>query len=409
MSQTGTSAAVLEQLTRVLASDRFPSEAKLLGLRLLERLRTPVQIVVLGKPQSGKSRLINMLLGHSVYPQIADLPACEIVYGEVRRVFLIQQDQTVHEWHGGPDVPLPDDTLMVRLELPLPILNRFNLTEITLTGPSLRQRDTANWGMERADIVLWCTQGFDAVEQALWSPAPDALKDHSFLVITKADQLLMKGLLRDRIAALEEVVAEEFHSLYSLATIQAIAARTDSDPPEPELWTASGGHALYIAVLRLVDTGRRADTDNALLFLSRYSAAMAQLDPRDRVAPDPDPAIPPDTPEMLGTSQRNREIFVEALDYLQDRADKLLSAIEAPQTNSNAVVLEHCLDTANQLSALLQDFDATDAALGDLQEDVLESADMMLLLQLEQTEDAATDAVTLLLQLKKEMAEKTAG
>lgn len=304
---------------------------------------------------------------------------------------------------------------MVRVELPLPVLNKFNLTEVTLNGPTQDQRDLATWAFERADIALWCTQSFDAIERSLWAPARDALKDHSFLVITKADQLLMKGVLQDHITSLEDIVAQEFHSLYSVATIQAISARSGLETTDAEVWAASGGHALNDAVLKLVDTGRRADADNALLFLSRYSAVVSQIEQRQseavrEQAPKPRKmSVIPENAEALGAAQRNREVFVEALDYLQDRAEKLIRDLDEPAPGQTDAILEHCLDTANQLSALLQDFDKADPALAELQEDVMESADMMLLLQLEQSEDAASDAVTLLLQLKKEVAEKTAG
>ena len=416
MNQAHATDSVLEELTRVLDSDRFPNEAKLLGSRLLDRLRTPVQIVVMGKEQSGKSRLINMLLGRAIYPRIAELPTCEIVYGEEERVFVIRQDETVQQWTASPDTPLPDDTVMVRLELPLPILNKYNLTEVTLSGSSQSQLDSATWAMERADVALWCTQNFDAIERSLWSPARDELKDHSFLVITKADQLLMKGLLQDRIAELEDVVAQDFHSLYSVATIQAISAQNETGKPDPEVWNASGGHALNEAVLKLVETGRRADTDNALLFLRRYSAVVSQVERANRPeapslpARQPSVPMPDNTADRVGTSRRNREIFVEALEYLQDRAEKLLAATGGdPGSADTDLILDHCLDTANQLSSLLQDFDQSDPSLAELQADLMESADMMLLLQLEQSEDSASDAITLLLQLKKEVAEKTVG
>ena len=47
-------------------------------------------------------------------------------------------------------------------------------------------------------------------------------------------------------------------------------------------------------------------------------------------------------------------------------------------------------------------------SLQELQSDAQESAEMMLLFQLEKDEDAAVDAVTLLLQLKKEIAHQNA-
>jgi hypothetical protein len=41
---------------------------------------------------------------------------------------------------------------------------------------------------------------------------PDRLKDHGFLALTKADELIRGGPSR-RIADLDDIVAEEFHSL----------------------------------------------------------------------------------------------------------------------------------------------------------------------------------------------------
>ncbi|TNF59739.1 MAG: hypothetical protein EP307_09880 [Rhodobacteraceae bacterium] len=410
---------VLQELAAALSSDQVPREAKLHGSRLLDRLQAPVQVVVMGKPQSGKSRLINMLLGQPVYPRIADLPAFEVVHGDRERTLIVHEDERVEDWRGGAGDPLPADTAMVRVELPLPILRRLALTEVTLSGPTDAQRAAAAWAMDRADIAIWCTQSFDAIERSLWAPAPDRLKDHSFLVITKADQLLMKGQLQGRLAELEDIVAQEFHSLYSVATIQAISAREKASDPDGGGWTASGGRALHDAVLRLVETGRRADADNALLFLSRYSAIIAQAARRPEPArekapteaqrPAPVARVALDAPGLVGMSTRNRQIFSEALDYLQERADRMITAMEAAGGNSQGMILDHCLETANTLSELLADFDSSDPALSALQDDVLESADMMLLLRLEQTEDAAADAVTLLMQLKKEVAEKTVG
>ena len=53
---------------------------------------------------------------------------------------------------------------------------------------------------------------------------------------------------------------------------------------------------------------------------------------------------------------------------------------------------------------MLQATDPRDLMAQDLQLDTEDSAEMMLLFQLERDEDAAVDAVTLLLQLKKEIA-----
>jgi hypothetical protein len=420
VSQASTTEAVVEQLKLVLGSDDFPDEAKLLGTRLLDRLKSPVRIVVFGKPGSGKSRLINMLLGAPVYGRLADLTTCEIVHGAEQRMFITRQSGRVEEWSASPDKPLPDDVALARVELPLDCLKRFSLTEVTLAATTPGDRETARWAMDRADIALWCTQSFDAVEQALWMPARDSLKDHSFLVITKADQLLMKGVLAQKLADLESIVAEQFHSLYSVATIQAITAHGAGDSPDAEIWAASGGHALSQAVARQVDTGRRADADNALLFLRRYASVVSQIEHLRARAPDSDtPRERPMTKPLTvcappsGLTEaipRNRAVFVEALEFLQERAENLLAQTGGdPSSVDPDLILNHCLETAQTLNTRLEEFDARDPALADLQTDLCESADMMFLLQLEHSTDAASDAITLLLQIKKEVAARTVG
>ena len=414
MSQPMTSDHVVETLSAALASDRVPGEARLHGARLLDRLKTPVNVVVMGKPQVGKSRLIHMLLGRPLHLPVADQPAFEVMHGPRDRQHLLREDARIEDWTDGTRTEIPEDAAMMRLELPVPLLTRMTLTEVSLEGPPETMRAVADWAFDRADIVLWCTQGFDAIERALWAVAPDTLKDHSFLVLTKADHLLMKGQLQDRLADLSGIVAQEFHSLYPVATIQAISARAGTGQTGPDVWTASGGRALHDAVLRLVDTGRRADADNALLFLSRYAAATGQ----ERVPPRPAAPTPGSAPEAApdpvgdaapeaAEDLQRAEVLAEALAYLQDRADRLLSELDMTASDDCGHVLAHCLETATTLSDLLGEFAREDAALTGLQDDIQESADMMLLLQLEHSEDAATDAVTLLLQLKKDMADRT--
>lgn len=353
MTPPAISEHVIEALSATLASDRVPGEARLYGARLLDRLRTPVNVVVMGRPQAGKSRLIEMLSGR--HP-------------------------------------------------PVPLATRTTLTEVTLEGSPETLRATADRAFDSANIVLWCTETFDAVERALWAVAPDTLKDNSFLVVTKADRLLMTGRLQDRLADLSDIVAQEFHSLYPVATLRAIAGWGRTGQTGPDLWSASGGRALHDAVLRLVDTGQRTDADNALLFLSRYAATAG---------PAPAHRGPPVLAQDLATPQdgaadaQRAQVLAEALAYLQDRADSLLSDLDMVGSKGCGHVLSHCLETATTLSDLLGEFTGGDTALSGLQGDVQESADMMLLLQLEQSDDAATDAVTLLLQLKKDMADRS--
>ena len=97
-----------------------------------------------------------------------------------------------------------------------------------------------------------------------------------------------------------------------------------------------------------------------------------------------------------------------ALKLLQDCANDMLAEYANQKEPQAEKILNRCVESANRLAEMLQATDPRDLMAQDLQLDTEDSAEMMLLFQLERDEDAAVDAVTLLLQLKKEIAH-TAG
>ena len=135
------------------------------------------------------------------------------------------------------------------------------------------------------------------------------------------------------------------------------------------LYLKNGGRALHDAVLRLVETGRRADADNALLFLSRYVAATGHVaahpvPPISALEPTPAEETAQDAADELQRAQ----VLAEALAYLQDRADHLLSELDMTASDDCGDVLAHCLETATTLSDLLGEFAREDAAQQELGE-----------------------------------------
>ncbi len=433
MSAALADSGVQQQLEHALSTGHVPDEERRRATQLLKRLKSSVRVVMIGKSGSGKSRLINMLAGQTVIPDTPGLPPLEVRYGACARTVYLMADGSEQACDGVRfDQPWPPETAIIRAEMPLEVLRRISLTEVSLEGSPADRQAIAGWAMDRADIVLWCSQSFDAAEQALWAPAKEALKDHSFLVLTKADQLQMKGVLSDRIAGLEDIVAEEFFRMYPLATIQAISAGCDGKGRDEALWASSGGKALVDAINRLVNTGRSADADNALMFLRRNAPDLpdhhppgadgaegaatpaparanplaATPDPDIQPGPQPGPKLGPKLGLQPDPAPRNidTKVFREALEFLQHRANQMLRTIREDGSDKQAVVLDHCLETANKLTEIIMEVEATDPALSEIQDDVMECGDMMVLFHLEKTEDAAEDAVTLLLQLKKEMA-----
>lgn len=401
---------VQQRLETALETGLVPDDAQRRAAQILARLNTPVQVVVIGGPGSGKSTLINMLLGEPVLASRASLPPVEIAFGARERTICLQScgGEQVRE---GIDLtaPVPPETAIIRVELPRDSLRHLTLTELDLRGGHHEQRAIADWAENRADIVLWCSQSFDEKEQSLWASAPDTLKDHSFLVISKADNLERRGVLSSRISQLSDIVSEEFYRMYPVATLQAISAISGDGTRNENIWVASGGHALASAVRQLVDTGRRADRDNALAFLARYTPDLPDV-VRPKAQPDADPAkgwvetLPTTDRAELARQTGATGTFRQALAFLQERADLMLGVVGANRPDTQALVLDHCLETAEKLSEIVMAVEDDDPTLCEIQEDILECGDMMVLFHLEKTEDAATDAVTLLLQLKKEMS-----
>ncbi len=397
---------VQQQLENALETGHVPDEEKRRAAQLLKRLQSPVRVVLIGRRGSGKSRLINLLTGMTIVPDTAALPPLEVRYGPAERTVHLMADgseQSLKGMHLDQEVPV--EAAIIRAELPLPILKRLSLTEICLEGNPSDQQTMAEWAMNQADIVLWCSQSFDAQESALWASAGETLKGHSFLVLTKADQLQMKGVLSARIDQLEDSVGDAFSRVLPVATIQAISANSTDGTRDENLWAASGGKALMDGVLHLVATGRRADADNAMIFLRRNAQRVPAnaLHPAPQETPPIAPPVPV-KPDSASDEMPDTQVFRDALEFLQQRADQMLRASRAKGIDSPSLVLDHCLETSTTLTEIIMEAETCDTVLCDIQDDTVECGDMIVLYQLENTDDAALDAVTLLLQLKKEMA-----
>ena len=97
------------------------------------------------------------------------------------------------------------------------------------------------------------------------------------------------------------------------------------------------------------------------------------------------------------------EAIDTALSILQQSADDL-APMAGPDLDAKAV-LEHCAQSAQALATLFMDTETDDETVCAMREDAINAEQMIQLLQLERNEKAANDAVAVLLQLKKEMAE----
>jgi len=392
-------ASVLNQLEKSLVSGNLSADAKQKGEHLLARLKSPVRTVILGLSGSGKSQLLNFLAGQCIVPNDAALPSLELSWAEQSRTIVTQVDGTVESHEGIVLEELATTGAeFVKIEAALPILERISLLDVAVHGSIDNQTATIDWAIGRADIVLWCSQVFGPEERELWSRVPDALKDHSFLVLTKADAVSSAGELQTRISDLHDVVAEEFHSLFPLATLQAIAASQQDGAVDKSVLSASGGAALIAAILKQVALGRRADIDSVVSFLNR-NGAMPSAVTRSGGRSDVKRASESAEANALSTG----DLFSTAFEYLLERAANLTGIQSELGAEYSSDILKHCNETANCLADIFMKDEYIAAGPPELQDDLMEATDMILLMQLEEGESPAADAVTLLLQLRRDI------
>lgn len=432
---------VIERLEGALDADMLPKAARDYAHHLVRRLSQPVRVSVLGLPGSGKSQLVNMFLGEPVITGGAELPTTEYAWGEKPRMIVTGAEGSAVTVHGADVTALSgQNAAFLRIELPIDILKRINLLEVVTDGTEQELTSGVDWVVRRTDIALWCTQDFGPNEQAIWRRVPDSLKDHAFLVLSKADELSAGKLLRQRVASLETVVAEEFHSLFAVATLQALRAYGNGSFDEA-LFHASGGGALTSEVLRHAERGRRADFDSAHMFLARYmaegtarttsrtpsrpisrsTARTTSVAPVERptshrpksaapVAKVRVPAKSASAPRPVSTAAEvhvqaveNVALFTDSVRFLRRRADSLTDTAASLGEGNARDLIEHCVSAVEHLvDQFSQDesgCDATDAFIDEL----AEAQDMMVLMQVEDGDGPAADAVTLLLQLRHDM------
>ena len=255
------------------------------------------------------------------------------------------------------------------------------------------------------DIVLWCTHSFAPQEAGLWDRAPETLKDHSFLILTKADMLAEQALLQPRMTQLSDVAANEFHSLFPTTTAAAMQELLTNETLSDGTRAASGIEILADAVTRLAKGGRQADLDAALLFAAHHGldvhADTAAQPSRPKALADGSGSDAPliETTSSQTNPSNGTEIYDTAAALLEDRIAELAAGSE--RSPDAVALLSQCADISDALTEFVLDSAASeDANTEAWRDDLLQAADRMTLMALESTTAAAADAVGILCQLR---------
>ena len=258
-------------LDRGLLPAGGPAEA---AERLIERLERPARIALLGLPGSGKSSILNLLVGATVVPETLRLPTIVVQHGDTARMMCTLTDGSTKILAGSNLAEvLPLAPALVTLEMDLAALKVISLLEVSAGPMEAEQKRAASWASKRADIVIWCTTSYLPKEQVVWESLPDAVKDNSFMFLTKVDLLGSRqsaSAMHDRV---ELRAGEEFRQILSISAKEARAAMPPGGPVNRDLFRDSGATAVISAIKTRVQSGRRADMDTAELLLARHVEA----------------------------------------------------------------------------------------------------------------------------------------
>lgn len=356
---------------RAAVSDiSLPATARVYAQDLADRLENGVRIVLLGPKGVGKSALCDAILVGSTAGAGT----------EQTRHFYIDGMTSEPPATGGP---------VQSFSLGFCPFGQAQIVDVAVPAAGQGDKAVVMSALAFADIVLWCTQDFGPQEAGLWAVASDGLKDHSFLVLTKADILAGEKQMKSRIDGLQSVVCEEFHSLFPVTTQQILARQANREEVSPAQFAASGVKALVEAVMAIVAAGQRADLDSALLFLERQGG-QKDVDGRQPV-------------ETAKPAKIDAIPFKAARDTIMARAYDLAELGFDEAEGDMSDVLGLCGTISEELVDVMQVQADTYPELAPWCTAFQDASDKVMLMTLENDTRSAADAVTILLQLRRDL------
>lgn len=255
---------VAGEIGRIEPRDAALARFAELLVRLERRLASPLRIVVLGEINSGKSSLVNLLLGQSVVPTS--------VAPNTRLPTLFRYADTpmiTADLGGGHRLPVAWSEANAVLRLPVRVLEfglpveRLRLFEIMDTpGMANPELDPYPFAAEcsAAHLAMWCTvatQAWRESERRAWAGLPKAMRSTGLLVVTRIDCLPRSSDLPRILKRLSKEASGLFKEIVPISILAAAASGSGAGR-DRAAWERAGGATLEMCAARaLTDISRR--------------------------------------------------------------------------------------------------------------------------------------------------------
>jgi len=182
----------------------------------LERyLSRPMRVVVLGEHNSGKTTLINAILGRKLMPTavVANTPvSVSVRYGSFANIRAQMECGTWYEIEGSSSLDgLKGRGLRsVEISAPHPLLKRFELVDTPAT-------EDPRASIQGADFVIWCTnaaQAWSETERRAWMGLPRRCRRLGVLVASHVDVLDTQQDREKVMQRLQDLAGELFEEIH---------------------------------------------------------------------------------------------------------------------------------------------------------------------------------------------------
>ena len=396
MKDEGASNQILDNLSAALAEGRFPDAVSEQAEKLCKKLAAPTRITLFGMPLMGKTGVLNLLAGSIVVPEGVDLGTIQVEHGPTDKTIVTLQDGQTLEMPGLPDPEKLGQLVpaLTRIQSPLPALAKISLMELGQSTQTNGQARAISWAAKQTDIGIWCTESFLDLELSQWLTTPERLRDHSLLLLTRADLL---GKAREQaLSVLRDKAGNDFALTLGVSVLEVQAAVATGSVDKDKM-RASGGMKLISTLLRMIENGRQHMLDEAEVLMRTHldiKRAKPQLPEQPAQAA---PGIQ-DLPDPDARSEQVVTAFRSAADRLAEVGSSL-SGVTDPEPRT---VLDASAEALSWLGTHFEEADLPDIPVVLRARAMTQDAeDLVQLMQIEKADEDCTDAILALSQLKR--------